>query len=137
MHLDYTKRVPEAVHWLIWKILSSYFNDPITPWWGLPGGERPPPADAGCGAPGPVPANNTAGGTADPALGTMLVPGASIFPSIPVGQEAPTVTVEAGSEPSEVGVDDVLEAHPELSSLATAAVADETARCECETPAPL
>lgn len=131
MHFDYTKRVPEAVHWLIWKILSSYFNDPITPWWGMPGGERPIPADGGCVAPAPAPANDTVGGSTDPALGTMLMPEASHFPSIPVGEEAPTVTVEAGSEPTEVNVDDILEEHPELSSLVST-VPEETLPCKCE-----
>lgn len=136
MHFDYTKRVPEAVHWLIWKILSSYFNDPITPWWGLPGGERPMPADGECGAPAPAPANDTVGGSADPALGTMTMPEASPFPSIPVGEQAPTVTVEAGSEPTEVDVDDILEEHPELSSLVSA-VPEETVPCKCEDEAQL
>lgn len=131
VHFDYTKRVPEAVHWLIWKILSSYFNEPITPWWGFPGGERPPPGEAGCGSPAPAPANVTASASAEQTLGTMTVPGTSVFPSIPVGEEAPTVTVEAGSEPTEVDVDDILDEHPELSSLVTP-VPGETASCECE-----
>lgn len=138
VHFDYTKRVPEAVHWIIWKILSSYFNEPITPWWGLPDGERPPQADAGCDAPASAPANDTVGWPADPALGTMTMPEASPFPSIPVGEEAPTVTVEAGSEPTQVDVDDILEGHPELTSLVSAAPGESaSASCECERPTQL
>ncbi|SPO03261.1 uncharacterized protein DNG_05943 [Cephalotrichum gorgonifer] len=115
VHFDYTKRVPEAVHWIIWKILSSYFNPPITPWyWGFPG--VPPPSNDTESA---VP-TATEVGSADPALGTMTMPDTSFFPSIPVGDAAPTVTVDSGSAPTEVDVGDVLSDFPELSSLITA-----------------
>ncbi|MBE3043807.1 hypothetical protein IMZ48_14780 [Candidatus Bathyarchaeota archaeon] len=56
-----------------------------------------------------TPVKDTTGRLAGPALGTMTIPEGSIFPSIPVGEEASTVTVEAGSEPTEVDVDDILE----------------------------
>jgi len=81
IHLDYTKRVPEAVHWLIWKILSSYFNPPIKPWTPIGGW-------SGVGSSGWWWPNATANGTSTGTAGTAVasMPSPTLFPDIPVGE---------------------------------------------------
>lgn len=141
IHLDYTKRVPEAVHWLIWKILSSYFNPPITPWywWEHPPAWWKPPSEGNegsgdgdgeeegeCDGEDSGEDNNeeepNSGGEDeneedDPNWGTMLPPFMSMFPSIPVGDPAPTVTVGIGTAPPDPDLGDVLSDYPELSTI--------------------
>jgi len=122
IHLDYTKRVPEAVHWLIWKILSSYFNPPITPWYWWqhpPPGWKLPPGEGDGEGDGEEGDDDEDSSDDDNRWGTMLPPHLSMFPSIPVGDPAPTVTVGIPPEPTEPDISDILSDYPELSTILT------------------